>query len=468
MIRRHLVVLRLLLMTADAISAAVLFIAVASIRFGTTDWDRASNALGLDVLRGAVVYGIGWVSVLSWLNLYRLRSRWTLRAEFRDILRATVILAGATLILLFVFKLDIVSRAFLLALFAAQLLLTTVSRAALRALFGYYRARGRNRRYMVIVGAGKAAQEFADTVESFEALGIQILGHLRGPGDGKTYVTRPILGSMGDIETAFHDVIVDEVAVCLTKPDVAVTERVTSLCAAEGKTVRIPLQTIFPTQEGRIEEFEGTYVFSMAFGPARFASLVAKQLLDTVLAASALLVLSPVLAAIALRIRLVDGGPILFRQTRIGLQGREFKVVKFRTMVVDAEEQLDGLQHLNERTGPIFKIDADPRITRTGRFLRATSLDELPQLWNVLRGQMSLVGPRPPLPREVRQYDIWHRRRLSMKPGITGLWQVEARNNPDFDTWVERDLSYIDRWSLWLDLKIMARTIPAVVTRAGR
>ena len=167
-------------------------------------------------------------------------------------------------------------------------------------------------------------------------------------------------------------------------------------------------------------------------------------------------------------IRLREGSPILFRQTRVGFHGRPFTIYKFRTMIPDAEEQLDAVRHLNERDRVAFKATNDPRITPLGRWLRKTSIDELPQLWNVLTGSMSLVGPRPPLPAEVIEYDIWHRRRLSMKPGITGLWQVEARHEPDFDRWVERDLIYIDGWSIWLDIKILAKTLPAVVAHGGR
>jgi lipopolysaccharide/colanic/teichoic acid biosynthesis glycosyltransferase len=141
---------------------------------------------------------------------------------------------------------------------------------------------------------------------------------------------------------------------------------------------------------------------------------------------------------------------------------------KFRSMVPGAEERMDEVRHLNERNGAAFKATNDPRITRLGSFLRRTSIDELPQLWNVLTGSMSLVGPRPPLPVEVEEYDVWHRRRLSMKPGITGLWQVEARHDPDFDRWVEQDLVYIDDWSIWLDLKILARTLPAMLAHGGR
>jgi lipopolysaccharide/colanic/teichoic acid biosynthesis glycosyltransferase len=179
-------------------------------------------------------------------------------------------------------------------------------------------------------------------------------------------------------------------------------------------------------------------------------------------------ILSPLLIGVAAVLRLTEGPPILFRQTRIGVHGRPFTIFKFRTMVVDAEDRLEEVKHLNERTGAAFKAANDPRMTGFGRWLRRTSIDELPQLWNVLIGTMSLVGPRPPLPDEVAEYDIWHRRRLSMKPGITGLWQVEARHDPDFDRWVEHDLLYIDGWSIWLDLKILAKTLPALVAHGGR
>jgi lipopolysaccharide/colanic/teichoic acid biosynthesis glycosyltransferase len=169
----------------------------------------------------------------------------------------------------------------------------------------------------------------------------------------------------------------------------------------------------------------------------------------------------------ALAIRLTSAGPVLFRQERVGLNGRRFSLYKFRTMIVDAERQRDALLSLNEMDGPVFKISRDPRVTPVGAFLRRSSLDELPQLFNVLWGQMSLVGPRPPIPSEVRQYEAWQRRRLSMKPGITCLWQVNGRNKIGFRQWMAMDLEYIDKWSLGLDLKILAQTIPAVLKREG-
>jgi lipopolysaccharide/colanic/teichoic acid biosynthesis glycosyltransferase len=203
-------------------------------------------------------------------------------------------------------------------------------------------------------------------------------------------------------------------------------------------------------------------------GPQRLVGLAAKRLMDICGALIGLVFLSPIFLVVAAAILVGDGRPILFSQTRVGLHGRRFRIYKFRTMSRGAELHLDEVAHLNVRQGPAFKVDHDPRTTPLGSVLRATSLDELPQLWNVLKGEMSLVGPRPPLPLEVKEYDIWHRRRLSVRPGITGLWQVEARGEPEFDRWVERDLAYIDEWSLWLDVRILVRTIPAVFVRTGK
>jgi exopolysaccharide biosynthesis polyprenyl glycosylphosphotransferase len=278
-----------------------------------------------------------------------------------------------------------------------------------------------------------------------------------------------VLGRLEDVEAVLHEIVVDEVAICLPVAAWDLAEPITRLCESEGKVVRIPGDGGGPTiAGGRFEVFDGTVVQSLVYGPDRALGLLAKRLIDVVIAAGGLIVLSPLLLAIALWIRRTEGGPVLFRQQRVGEHGRRFVLLKFRTMVPDAEERLDDLAAVNEVQGRAFKLTADPRLTSNGAFLRRSSLDELPQLWNVLRGEMSLVGPRPPLPREVAGYDVWHRRRLSMKPGMTGLWQVSARREPDFDRWVNVDLEYIDRWSLLLDLKILLRTVPAIIAQEGR
>jgi exopolysaccharide biosynthesis polyprenyl glycosylphosphotransferase len=216
-----------------------------------------------------------------------------------------------------------------------------------------------------------------------------------------------------------------------------------------------------PFAIGHVEDLDGTPVYSLVSGPDRVLALAIKRTVDLGVSALLLLVLSPVFAVIALTIRLRDGSPILFRQRRVGLHGRPFMVLKFRTMMADAEDRYGEMVGLSDPRA--FKVTNDPRVTKTGAFLRRTSLDELPQFWNVLRGEMSLVGPRPAPPREVEGYDVWHRRRLSMKPGMTGLWQVTARRDDDFENRATLDLSYIDRWSLWLDFTIMLRTIPAAL-----
>lgn len=203
------------------------------------------------------------------------------------------------------------------------------------------------------------------------------------------------------------------------------------------------------------------------FTPAPGARRV-KRAIDIIGAACGLLALSPVLLLAAAAIKLESRGPVLFSQQRVGRHGRPFGILKLRSMVVDAEQLKAALEKHNEhKEGPVFKMTNDPRITRVGRFIRRTSLDELPQLWNVLTGEMSLVGPRPPIPAEVTKYDAWQRRRLSVTPGLTGLWQVSGRNNIGFDQWMRMDLQYIDNWSLGLDLSLIGKTIPVVFTGRG-
>ncbi|MGZ8815937.1 MAG: sugar transferase, partial [Mycobacterium sp.] len=219
---------------------------------------------------------------------------------------------------------------------------------------------------------------------------------------------------------------------------------------------------------GNFEEVAGLPVVTFLYGPDRFISLAFKRLFDVVFSGAALIVLSPLLLVIGAYVLISDGRPVFFPQQRIGLHGRPFNCLKFRTMVRDAEQRFPQLADMSDIEGPAFKMADDPRVTPTGRRLRRTGLDELPQLWNVLRGDMSIVGPRPAPQREVDNYNVWHRRRLSMRPGLTGLWQVSPSRYADFDERVTIDLDYIDRWSLWMDVKIVLRTIPAVVGQNGR
>ena len=462
MLRRHASGFRALLMVADGGLAIALLVVLSVIRFGPS-WLSVWRPLLAQPAVVALGYAVVWVSVLWLQGLYRPRARWSIRSEAVATAKATIIFGLVLGTVLFAFKLPDVSRLFLVLLFPSQWAMTLATRVALRILFEYLRGRGYNTRYVLVVGAGPRGQAFAEKLESHRELGLRVAGFV----DDGPFALRPpwtILGPLSSVERLLHETVIDEVAICLPMSDWEQTNLIAALCEEEGKIVRIPMDILdraFST--AHVEDLDGTPVYSLVNGPDRVVGLVVKRVLDIVVAGLALVVTSPFLLAIALWIRLRDGSPVLFRQVRIGLHGRRFEMLKFRTMSLDAEARLAELAGRSEVNGAAFKLTDDPRITRSGRILRRTSLDELPQLWNVLLGTMSLVGPRPALPREVETYDLWHRRRLSMKPGITGLWQVSARSSPDFDTWAELDLSYIDRWSLWLDVKILARTVPAAL-----
>jgi exopolysaccharide biosynthesis polyprenyl glycosylphosphotransferase len=462
MLRRHAFGFRTLLMFVDAVLAFALLVVLSVARFGDQWLDVWRPVLDQPALFAAG-YAAAWVAVLWFHGLYRPRARWTIRSEGLAIARAVIVLALISAAVLFAFRLPDVSRLFLLFLFPAQWLLTLFTRIVLRLLFELLRARGYNLRFVLVVGAGPRARAFAAKLEAHRELGLRVRGFV---DDEITDVPAPwkYLGPLDAIEGLLHSDVVDEVAICLPFSQWDRMNAISQLCEEEGKIVRVPVDMLERAfSSGRIEELDGTPVYSIVSGPDRLAAFVVKRAIDVVVAGGALIVTSPLLLAVAAWIRVRDGAPVLFRQVRIGLHGRRFEVLKFRTMIPGAEAMLDELVEQSEVAGAAFKMTDDPRVTTTGRFLRRTSLDELPQLWNVLKGEMSLVGPRPALPREVDSYDLWHRRRLSMKPGITGLWQVSARSSPDFDAWAELDLSYIDRWSLWLDIKILARTVPAAL-----
>ena len=340
---------------------------------------------------------------------------------------------------------------------------TILIRAVLRPRAGAVRRQGHNLRYVLVLGAGPRGQAFAAKLESHRELGLRVDRASSTPSP--TFAAGSALAAPRLARRprgVLHAQVVDEVAICLPFSQWDRIDAIAGLCEEEGKIVRIPMDVMDRAiSAGRVEELDGTPVFSLVSGPDRALALATKRVLDLAGAArrrSCSCRRSSLLIAIAIAL---DGGrpgpvpPGARRPPRAAVPRRQVPVDG-----VDAEARRAELADRNEISGRAFKVDDDPRITAVGRFLRRTSLDELPQLWNVLRGEMSLVGPRPPLPDEVAGYDLWHRRRLSMKPGITGLWQVRGRRDPDFDHWVEADLEYIDRWSLWLDVQILLRTDP--------
>jgi exopolysaccharide biosynthesis polyprenyl glycosylphosphotransferase len=278
----------------------------------------------------------------------------------------------------------------------------------------------------------------------------------------------PILGSLDDLPDLLADRNVHQVFMVGWRWDTSTLRRVAAQCGELG--VRFGFNVSFlglRLGRAQIVDFGDLTTLSFSQTPTNSAALLFKRLFDVVVSGLGLLALSPLLLTVAAIIKLQDRGPVLFEQERSGLYGRPFGMLKFRSMVMNAEALRAELEAQNEMDGPVFKIKRDPRITRIGAFIRKTSIDELPQLWNVFRGDMSLVGPRPPIPAEVAQYERWQMRRLSMKPGITCIWQVSGRNQISFENWMKLDLQYIDNWSFWMDIKLLLMTAPVVLLQRG-
>jgi exopolysaccharide biosynthesis polyprenyl glycosylphosphotransferase len=450
-------------MLTDGLLAAIVLVGLSVVRFGD-DWAVWWREIIPDPAALLLVYAGGWVLALALNGLYRPRARWSMRSEAWDLVRATALMAVATFAVLFWFKLPDVSRLFLIVLFPTQFAITLTTRAVLRLAFRNIRQKGMNGRFVLVAGAGPRGQAFATTMESHRELGLRVVGFLDDDPELAEGTRWPWLGRLADAERVIQDHVVDEVAIVLPFSLWQYTDGIAHIAEEAGKIVRVPMDVLdHPFAQGRVEDLDGTPVYSLVSGPDRALSLVTKRIFDISISAIGLIVLAPFLLVVAWFVRHQDGGPDFVQQTRVGRHGRSFRMIKFRSMQVDAEGRVAELAASNEVAGHAFKVTNDPRITPLGRKLRRWSIDELPQLWNVFRGDMSLVGPRPPLESEVSGYDLWHRRRLSMKPGITGLWQVRSRGEPEFDRWVEDDLEYIDRWSLMLDLQILVRTIPAAL-----
>jgi exopolysaccharide biosynthesis polyprenyl glycosylphosphotransferase len=407
-------------------------------------------------------------------GLYKSRRLSTMVSESADTLKATTLSTLCIFVVGRIFSVSLVTLPFLSLFWLLSAAVLCAFRISLRVVVERLRIHGRNLRYLLIVGTNPRAVAFARRVNATPECGYRIRGFVddkwSGLDDFDSCGLQLVSDCNGLAEYLRHNVV-DEVVVYL--PLLSQYRRwveIARLCAQHGIIVRFS-SAIFDLKDTRwrSEEFdEGDhYIASYAASIAGWPSVL-KRATDVVLAGALLLLLAPLLLTAALLIKLTSPGPVIFRQERVGLNKRRFWIYKFRTMVPNAEKLMGALEAQNEAAGPVFKIKNDPRITPIGRLLRRTSIDELPQLFNVLRGDMSLVGPRP-LP--IRDYvgfkEDWQRRRFSVRPGITCLWQVNGRSQISFDQWMLLDLQYLDEWSLWLDFKILLRTVPAVVHGTG-
>jgi exopolysaccharide biosynthesis polyprenyl glycosylphosphotransferase len=371
------------------------------------------------------------------------------------------------------FEITIVTPGFVLLFWVLSSGLVITARVAIRRLLWSLRLRGLNLRNILILGTNVRAIGLANKIEARPELGYRILGFVDDDWSGKEDFVRTgrrLCCTLENLSEYLRRNVIDEVAIYLPLGSFyEFTSHVVSLCEQHGILARFDSDMFnLKIARTRADDFEGDPHIAVYSGSTDVWSLLAKRAIDIVASSAFLVVLSPLFIVSAVLIKFTSEGPIFFRQKRVGLNKRRFEIYKFRTMIPNAEQMLPELETLNEVSGPVFKIKNDPRMTPVGGFLRRASIDELPQLFNVLKGDMSLVGPRP-LP--VRDYEgfsqDWQRRRFSVRPGITCLWQVSGRSSLPFDRWMELDIEYLDRWSLWLDMKILARTIPAVLRGSG-
>lgn len=420
----------------------------------------------------AILYG--WYASMEYFMLYQSRRLNNQKRGIIDILKAISLGTLLLFIISLLFQITFITPLFLVIFWLSSLVAITLSRVCLRFLLAAVRRHGRNLRSVVIVGTNPRARRFAQKIQEKAELGYRIWGFVDDEWNGIQEFHRanfPLKGNLAEFPAILREHVIDEVVVSLPMKSLyEQAARIVSLCEEQGVIVRFLENILFDLQFSlaKSELFDKTPLLTIYPGAINGWMTLVKRAIDFSLSLALLIVFFPLLAFIALGIKLSSPGPVFFVQERVGLNKRRFRLFKFRTMVPDAEAKMAELEHLNELDGPVFKIKNDPRITKLGKILRKTSLDELPQLLNVLKGDMSLVGPRPMAVRDYNLFDQdWQRRRFSVLPGITCLWQINGRNNVSFEQWMQLDLQYIDQWTLWLDLKILAKTLPAVIRGEG-
>jgi exopolysaccharide biosynthesis polyprenyl glycosylphosphotransferase len=423
-----------------------------------------------------IVLGI-WAAAFLTSRLYHSHRTIPLGLEAWEILKLTALAAMALVLAVYLFRLDErilagdkISRLWIGLLAVLAFLLIFAERAGIRIAARRLRARGFNYRTILLVGTTEAARAIARSIDGHRYWGYRILGFLSRdatPGREGYLDGHRILGRPEDLVELVEREPIDEVIFAVSRKELEEMDDSLQLLQDLGIAIRLALYPLPVVGKAEIGDLDGIPLLSFSFAPANPVRLAIKRTVDVVGALTALALLSPLLLIIAGFVRGTSKGPMLYRQTRVGLNGRRFTLLKFRTMFLGSDHKRRDLVHLNEMSGPVFKIRGDPRITPIGRLMRRYSLDELPQLFNVLRGDMSLVGPRPLQPEETFRIGRKQRRRLSMRPGLTCLWQISGRNDVDFDQWMALDLEYIDSWSPGLDLKILFKTIPAVISGRG-
>jgi exopolysaccharide biosynthesis polyprenyl glycosylphosphotransferase len=475
-------VLRAALVFADALVIALAFLLSFLLRdavdFGSAAssfpaWGRAALGPGdtADQYKFAFFIAVPlWCFMLYVGGVYRSVRTMPFFGIVWGLLKAVFLMFFGYGAALFVFKATNISRLFFFMFMATGFVLLVAEKAAVGLALHNIHRKGRNFRRLLVVGTGRRAAEFVRLVRGHPEWGLKVLGAVDDePSRGVKAVDGvPVVGTVDDIQRILHSEAVDEVVFVVPRSRLSHVENALHDCETEGVEATFAVD-LFDMKIARsaVSEIDGIPLLRFSTVKITEWELVIKRLIDLVGSGLALIVFGPLMVFLAVAIKLTSPGPVFFKQERLGLHGRRFKLLKFRTMRLGAHDVLSQVNDLAEMTTPEFRAKKLKYITPIGRFMRKFSLDELPQFLNVFAGHMSLVGPRPTVPDEVDKYRPWHRRRFSMKPGITCLWQVNGRNNVGFEEWMKLDLEYLDNWSLWLDFKIMVKTVPVVIFGIG-
>ncbi len=423
---------------------------------------------------------VTWYVILDFVNVdYRYGAKMTF-SLLMELFKGVTISIAVLVVLMYIFKITDVSRLLIFLFYVMDIIVLILARWAIDRLVTSKRREGYFHRYILILGSRTAAHELIQMVKNQKGSTIKIVGciELNREDVGKTVSCDvKVIGTLDDLRDILLNQVIDEVLITMPLNEIKNSEWYLSFINTFGITVRIipywyirKFMTIHAFHSVKVEQFLSEPALIISRIQKNQDALAIKSLMDYVLALFALIITSPLFVIVPCLIKLFSPGPVFYKQIRSGQDGRQFPLFKFRSMVIGAEEQQYTLIELNEADGPAFKIKKDPRIIPyIGRLLRKFGIDEIPQFINVIRGEMSIVGPRPPTPAEVEKYELWQRRRLSMKPGITCIWQIQpGRNDITFNQWMDMDMNYIDHWSLWLDIRIIFKTIPAMLLGSGR
>jgi exopolysaccharide biosynthesis polyprenyl glycosylphosphotransferase len=472
MLKKHAKSFAWIFRLCDAFLISLAFYGAYFLRNGLGDINPVALPLQFRVFLSAYLL-VAWFYLSQQLSLYSSKRFTRFRVEIFDVCKITISALIIAILPSFFIREHPLSRLFLIY-FCSLLLSGLISfRLILRETLKYIRRRGYNYRQVLIVGQNSRSANLANKILESPHLGLRILGFIDAPNDKVRFENLAnfnIMGNLEDLEKILRRNVVDEVLVTLPmKSFYSEIYKILSICEKTGVEFKIPTDLFsLKVAKSKITNYDEYQMIDFYTSPRMSCQLLIKRFIDLMFSAILLIIMAPLFVLIGLLIKIDSGGPVFFKQKRVGYNGRIFCCLKFRTMVKNAENIKKNLLTSNEMDGPVFKMKNDPRVTRVGKILRRTSIDELPQLINVFWGDMSLVGPRPPIPNEVNQYDLDDRRRLSMKPGITCLWQISGRNSIPFEKWMELDRQYIEHWSLGLDFKILLKTIPVVLKGSGQ